>query len=62
MTVFAEIVIFQSTCEQEAEDCLGDEGQECCEMTCLLPDPNIVPREVSEDYFTAVFNLERMDM
>jgi len=49
---------------QDVKDCLAEE-ENCCESCCALscePSSDIVPESVSEDYFTAVFNLERKDM
>ena len=47
---------------QDVSECFGDEACSCLEVTCCQPSEDIVPPELSEDYFTAVFNLERMEM
>ena len=50
------------SCElKDLGDALAGEEDGCCEK-CFQPDPRIIPPEVTEDYFTAVFNTERIDM
>jgi len=41
-------------------DCFGDDESGFCK--CFQPDVDVVGTETSEEYFTAVFNTERMDM
>ena len=47
---------------QDIEEDLTEEGGDCCELSCFQPSPDVVPPEMSEDYFTAVFNTERIEM
>ena len=47
---------------QDIEEDLTEEGGDCCELSCFQPSSDVVPPEMSEDYFTAVFNTERIEM